>query len=120
YPLPLDLALPLFDWKVLYRNNSYAGLIQNLPGNCFTDAFTKRSGNRYEILKDTLLNGYELRKGDLIRDEQSDLKEILAAANEAGSRLKNTQLRVSLYHLDSVILNKYTTNELESIYNSLR
>lgn len=120
YPLPLDLALPLFDWKVLYRNNSYAGLIQNLPGNCFTGAFAKRTGNRYEILKDTLLNGYDLRKGDLIRDEQSDLEEILAAANEAGSKLKNTQLRVSLYHLDSVILNKYTTNELESIYNSLR
>ena len=75
--------------------------------------------NRYRILKDTLLQGYNLRKGDMIRNEQSDIKEVLAAAKEVSKQLKNTQLRVSLYHLDSVILSKYTTHELESIYNSL-
>lgn len=120
YPLPLDVAFPLFDWKVLYRNNTYTGLLQNLPGKTFTDAFTRKNGNRYEILKDTLLNGYDLRKGDIIRNEQSDVNEILSAAAEVNRLLKNTRLRVSLYHLDSVILNKYTTHELESIYNSLR
>lgn len=120
YPLPLDVAFPLFDWKVLYRNNAYSGLIQNLPYNSLSAAFTKRTGNRYEILKDTLLSGFDLRKGDMIRDEQSGIKEILSAAREVSNRLKNTRLRVSLYHLDSVILNKYTTHELESIYNSLR
>ncbi|HMU08952.1 MAG TPA: hypothetical protein PKC54_03035 [Ferruginibacter sp.] len=120
YPLPLDVAFPLFDWKVLYRNNTYTGLIQNLPDKNLTDAFTIRAGNRYEILKDTLLNGFDLKKGDIIRNEQCDVKEILSAAAEVNRLLKNTQLRVSLYHLDSVILNKYTTHELESIYNSLR
>jgi len=120
YPLPLDVAFPLFDWKVLYRNNAYAGLVQNLPDTVFTDAFVKMTGNRYVLLKDTLLSGFDLRKGDIIRNEQSDAKEILLAASEVSRRLKNTQLRVSLYHLDSVILNKYTTHELESIYNSLR
>lgn len=120
YPLPLDVAFPLFNWKVLYRNNTYAGLIQNLSGKTFTDAFTRKNENRYEILKDTLLNGFDLRKGDIIRNEQCDVKEILSAANEVNRLLKNTRLRVSLYHLDSVILNKYTTHELESIYNSLR
>ncbi len=120
YPLPLDVALPLFDWKVLYRNNTYTGLIQNLPDKGFTDAFAKRNGNRYELLKDTLLEGFDLHKGDIIRNEQCDVKEILSAAAEVSRLLKNTRLRVSLYHLDSVILNKYTTHELESIYNSLR
>ena len=119
YPLPLDVAFPLFDWKVLYRNNIYTGLIQGLPENAFGNSFCTKTGNRYQVLKDTLLQGYDLRKGDMIRDEQSDIKEVLAAANEIGRHLKNTPLRVSLYHLDSVILNKYSTHELESIYNSL-
>ncbi len=119
YPLPLDIALPLFDWKVLYRNNIYTGLVQNLPAAAFSNSFCKRSGNRYDILKDTLLAGYDLKKGDLIRDEQSNLQEILSTANEISSQLKNTRLRVSLYHLDSLILSKYPTHELESIYNSL-
>ena len=119
YPLPLDVAFPLFNWKVLYRNNMYTGLIQGLPGETFSSSFCIKTGDRYHILKDTLLQGYDLRKGDMLRDEQSDIKEVLSAANEIGKHLKNTPLRVSLYHLDSVILNKYSTHELESIYNSL-
>ena len=119
YPLPLDVAFPLFDWKVLYRNNIYIGLIQGLPGNVFSNSFFNKTGNRYQVLKDTLLQGYDLRKGDMVRDEQSDSKEVLAAAYEISKHLKNTPLRVSLYHLDSVILSKYSTHELESIYNSL-
>ena len=119
YPLPLDVAFPLFNWKVLYRNNIYTGLIQGLPDNAFSSAFCSKTGNRYLVLKDTLLQGYDLHKGDLIRDEQSNIKEVLAAADEISRHLKNTRLRVSLYHLDSVILSKYSTHELESIYNSL-
>lgn len=119
YPLALDVAFPLFNWKVLYRNNQYSGLIQNLPDAALTNSFCTQTGNRYKVLKDTLLQGYELRKGDMIRDEQSDIKEVLTAAGEIKRHLKNTALRVSLYHLDSVILSKYSTHELESIYNSL-
>jgi hypothetical protein len=119
YPLPLDVAFPLFNWKVLYHNNIYSGLIQSLPDAAFSNSFCTKTGNRYRVLKDTLLQGYDLRKGDMLRDEQSDIKEVLAAAGEISSHLKNTPLRVSLYHLDSVILSKYSTHELESIYNSL-
>ena len=119
YPLPLDVAFPLFNWKVLYRNNIYTGLIQGLPDNALSSAFCSKTGNRYLVLKDTLLQGYDLHKGDMVRDEQSNIKEVLAAADEISRHLKNTRLRVSLYHLDSVILSKYSTHELESIYNSL-
>ncbi|MGC4101616.1 hypothetical protein [Ferruginibacter sp.] len=120
YPLPLDVALPLFSWKVLFRNNIYTGLIQDLPDTVLNNAFTIRKDNRFEILKDTLLQGYDLKKGDLIRNEASDYKEIIAAAAAINDQLKNTRLKVSLYHLDSVILNKYSLHELEAIYNSLR
>ena len=119
YPLPLDVAFPLFNWKVLYRNNFYTGLIQNLPNAAFNNSFSTKTGTRYLVLKDTLLQGYDLRKGDIIRDEQSNIKEILAAAHVISKQVRNTQLRVSLYHLDSVILNKYTIHDLESIYNSM-
>lgn len=119
YPLPLDVAFPLFDWKVLFRKNIYSGLIQGLTDEALKISCFTRTGNRYLVLKDTLLDGYDLRKGDMIRDEQSDNKEVLTAAAEINRHLKNTALRVSFYHLDSLILSKYTTHELESIYNSL-
>lgn len=120
YPLPLDIALPLFDWKVLFRNNAYTGLIQDLPDAVFSESFIKRNHNRYEVTTDTLLHGYSLKKGDVLRNEQSDYNEIMEAAKLISKQLKNTQPRVALYHFDSLILSKYTNHELESIYNSLR
>jgi hypothetical protein len=120
YPLPLDVALPLFEWKVLFRNNAYSGLIQNLPGSVFTNAFTIKKDNRIELLQDTLLQGYDLKKGDIVRTEESTYKEIIATAEAVNAQLKNTHVRVALYHMDSVILSKYTLHELEDIYNSMR
>ncbi|MEO5888906.1 MAG: hypothetical protein ABIQ31_01575 [Ferruginibacter sp.] len=117
YPLPLDVALPLFEWKVLFRNNVYHGLLENIDENIFTKSFTRKNNNLTEILADTLLAGYDLKKGDLLRSEKSDANEIMAAANEINKHLDNTRMRVSFYHLDSVTLNKFTTNELEEIYN---
>lgn len=117
YPLPLDVALPLFEWKVLFRNKAYKGLIENLPESVFSNSFVLKQNGIIEILKDTLLAGYYLKKGDLLRNEQSSLEEVLSAANEVNSKLKNTNPRVSLYHLDSLTLNKFTNNDLESIYN---
>jgi hypothetical protein len=120
YSLPLDVALPLFEWKVLFRNNLYTGLIETLPDSLLTGSFVTKNENRFEVLKDTLLQGYDLRKGDILRNEQSNYAEILSAAAAINTRLKNTHPRVSLYHLDSVLLNKYSLHELETIYNSLR
>lgn len=120
YPLPLDVALPLFNWKVLFRNNTYAGLIQNLPDSLLTNSFTSKNGNRYLFLKDSLLAGYTFKKGDVVRNEQSDYSEIISTAEAISQKLKNTTLRVSLYHLDSLLLSKYSLHELETIYNSLR
>jgi hypothetical protein len=120
YPLPLDVALPLFEWKVLFRNNIYNGLVEDLPDSVFSSSFTTIKENRYELLKDTLLLGYALKKGDVIRNEKSNYDAVLDAAAVINKQLKNTTLRVSLFHLDTVLLNKYSHNELEAIYNSLR
>ena len=120
YPLALDVALPLFEWKVLFRKNIYTGLIENLPDAVFNSSFVLKKENRFELLQDTLLQGYDLKKGDVLRSEQSDYDEIINSAAAINSQLKNTSLNLSLYHLDSVILKKYSLHELETIYNSLR
>ena len=120
YPLPLDMALPLFDWKVLFRNNEYSGLIQNLPEESLKGSFIQKKENRYELLKDTLVQGYSFKKGDVLRSEESNYTTIIAVAEEVSKRLKNTHPRVALYHLDSLLLSKYSSHELENIYNSIR
>ena len=80
----------------------------------------KKQDNRYEVVEDTLLLGYDLKRGDVLRNEQSELPEIRATATEIGKRVRGSALTVSLYHLDSLTLSKFKKDELETIYNSLR
>ena len=120
YPMPLDVALPLFDWQVLFRKNVYAGLIGNLPDSILEGPLFEKKGNRYRVMQNGLVGGYTLQKDDVLRNERSDYATIISTASAISRQLKNTSLRVSLYHLDSLILKKYSLHELETVFNSLR
>jgi hypothetical protein len=120
YPLPLDIALPVFEWKVLFRQNQYKGLLQGLHDSSFTNSCCSKIANRFIMLKDTSMQGYEFFKGDIIRKEDSPYDEIIKTLDEVGHHLKNTRVRVVLYHLDSLLLSKYSSHELENIYSRLR
>ena len=119
YPLSLDVAMPLFDWWVLIRNNNYTGLVRGLPTNIFDDSFVKRSDNRYSFLKDTILVGYTFKKNDVLRYENSEYNSIMASAKLVNDRLQQNDRTVSLYHLDSITLSKYSVHEMENIFNSI-
>lgn len=121
YPLPLDIALPLFDWKVLYQDQVYKGLIQGLPDSLLEqqDISRKTSSNTFTILQDTTLHGYPLKKGDFIRQEDANFAEIIKTTRLLRSKLVTSKITVALFHLDSLTLHKYSTHELEEIFNSL-
>lgn len=120
YPLPLDVALPLFEWKVFFRNGEYKGLIKDLPDDSLKSSTIQQTKNIYTFTKDTSIQHYSFREGDVLRNETSSMKDILATTALLSSKLKNTRCRVALFHLDSLILSKYSTHELESIYSGLR
>ena len=121
YLLPLDVGLPLFCWKVLFRNKNYTGLIRELPGLFLqNNPLIKRSGNRYEFLQATSIDGYSFQQGDILRDEEIPYDELLKATDILHGKLKTQQLRVVLYHLDSITLSKYSLHELETIFGHLR
>ncbi|MCP9751746.1 hypothetical protein EGI32_12310 [Ferruginibacter sp. HRS2-29] len=120
YPLPLDVGLPVFEWNVLLRKGQFAGLIQNFDARQLNSAAFAKSGNRYRVLADTTLDGYSFKKEDVLRNETSGYEVVLASGKMLAGRLKAGAINVSLYHLDSLTLSKYTSYELENIYNSLR
>ena len=119
YPLPLDVAFPTFDWKVLYRDQKYAGLIEDLPASILHSCPAVRidKDNYYSFLRDTSLEKYTFQAGDRLRDEQSDYAAVYDAAGLISHQLKNPPSNVILYHLAPTNLSKYSTHELENIFN---
>jgi hypothetical protein len=115
YPLALDVALPIFDWYILFDGNSYKGLVRDFaPG----EAWAKK--DRIEVASDTLISGYAFRKGQWLRHEKSDAATVKNCAALLRKKIKARELTVILYHLDEDNLANYTLHELESFYNYLR
>lgn len=112
YPLPLDVALPLFNWYIWFEGTKYKGLISDLKDS--------NKQNRIRFEKDTIISGYRFSKHDWLRYEQSDYAEVLAAAKMISKKLPPKELHVILYHLDEENLSNYKHHELETIYNCFR
>lgn len=122
YPLSLDLALPLFEWTVLFRNRQYAGLLRNIEQRQLADRnlFQPAGKYLYTALKDTLLSGYPVRQGEVLRHETSGPAVLQKAAKHLARQRQNYSPVVVLYHLDSLTLRKHQLHELEEIYHILR
>lgn len=120
YPLALDVALPLFSWYVLFRDNQYTGLIQESNGEAIRAGSAPAGKNRFQIKADTVINGIVLKQGDILRYENCSYEDIVQAAAILKEKINNKNFRLSLYHLDSLILSKYSTHEIENIFSSFR
>ena len=117
YQIPLDLALPIFAWGVLFRDGRMIRLINDLRPEQLTDTtrFQKLADNRFEVTKSTYLDGYYLYKDDHIRTEAIDPALLLQATDILKNKLKNDNLTVAFYHLDTTTIKYFPYEVLESV-----
>ncbi len=119
YPLQLDIALPLFEWNILFRKNKFKTIITKLPDSILDKSFTTKISNKYTVNKSCNFNGISFESGDIIRIEKVEIQTIMKAAKIITKNLKQAKLNAALYHLDTLTLNKFTENEIKNIYNAL-
>lgn len=122
YPLQLDIALPVFDWYVLYRDNTYRGIVTQIPENGMNSTTGFWQKNRFTFQKDTVINGISFLQKDQLRLEENTADELLQATAAILKKLShdNKHLTVSFYHLDPLLLTKHPIHELEAIYSRFR
>lgn len=114
YPLPLSVAYPTYAWGILLRDNTFAAILHHTDYSD-TTLYRPAKGNTYEVVKDHYLENKHLGKGDVVRLEHSDMKEITAVQGLVRSSLQEPT-RIILYHLDSLNLSKFSEQEIDSIY----
>jgi hypothetical protein len=130
YPIPLHLALPIFRWGVVFRGNladenkwELAYLINDLGPEDLTDTtrFAQLTPTRYEVRKNTYLEGYYLYEGDRVRLESVSpevLEKAVALLPETGSLnhpLSEQLPTVAFYHLDTSTLKVFDHEKLEKV-----
>jgi hypothetical protein len=122
YPLPLDIALPLFSWAIVYREGVFWKIINN--PNCIevqnNPNFQKKSDNRYLVTTSTLLEGHYLRPEDWIKIESTDKDLLPKIANLAQKIPKSTETTVAFFQLDTQTMQRFSPHFLQTICDTLR
>lgn len=84
YPLPLDVALPLYQWGAIYRQGELAYLINDLHLEMLKNSsrFERLAPGRFMVKKATYLQGIYCYAGDLIRWESSSAERLVVTAQQ--------------------------------------
>ena len=116
YRLPLDFAFPTYGWGVMFRNGGYNGILHKTD---FSDETRYKKGREgtFIVKKDHVVEGRSLWEGDVIRMEYPTADDVIKVAELVAVSIKDSTHSVILYHLDSNNLNKFTDDEISSIYS---
>ena len=102
YPKPLNVALPLFGWNLLFRQHQLKGILYNAPAlpstkwKQFKDQSYICSENHYDSLC-----GQEFYRDDVLRIEQISKRDLNEALDLIRHHLKNTKNEIVYFDLDS-------------------
>jgi hypothetical protein len=117
YPLPLDIALPIYSWYRLYRNDNYLGTIQS--GSYDGQYFTEISPYWFEANSECVIDQYFIKPGDKVKVESTDRALINGAIAIIHKHVDiSSPATISLFHLDENILNIHDQNTIDHYYTS--
>lgn len=103
YQLHLDFAYPSYTWNLVFRDNEFLGILRDeVP----TADVRQISGNRYLVLRDTIIGNTALHKNDIIRCESSSPETVAEVKSMVEKTLGDRPHTDILYHLDSKNITK--------------
>jgi hypothetical protein len=120
YPLPLDIALPIFAWGIRFHFNRFASIIPEVTAGELAQRgeFRQVAQNRFIVRQRTDLRGEQLERGDLIRTEESKPEEVLRVAELISGALGRGPGTVILYRYDPQIFERHETARLLPLYHA--
>lgn len=124
YPLPLDMALPSFNWGIVFRNHHIERIFHRITRQVAdTCSFlVKEPNGMYRVNTDYWSDGagHYLRYGDEIRIEDIDDKTLLQAAAMARQAVNTSNVTVSLFELGSSVLTRIDSLAYEKVFDRFK
>ncbi|MDM8160874.1 hypothetical protein QUH73_13705 [Labilibaculum sp. K2S] len=113
YPLPLNIALPLFSQTVIKNKDNEIKIIKNAERTKFKNDphFKQVDVKNFQVVKDTLCKGFYLSEGYEIKLEELSVAEIV----NSYQTIKESKLitnGIIFYHMDEKSLSNINLSEL--------
>lgn len=124
YPVPLDYALPVFEWALLYQQGKLKSILSTamLREDYWRDIGSIDNITHTAVVEEDFVygdtdNGLYIRQGDEIRFEQPDLDDVQELASWLSEHKNNKEAIVSLYHLNEYDLQKHS-KAIQAIFDT--
>lgn len=119
YPIPLDLALPVYSWSVWFREGVYENILYSINENNIDklDCFKSILPNHYRCEVDTLIDDNYFRVGDVLRLEKQDLKNIEKAKKICAPLLNDKEVEIILFSYSPENTQLLYHEKLDAIYS---
>ena len=128
YPLPLDVALPIFSWSLVYRDGALWKIIPGLqPAELADTAFFQAEAVEraaaarpaWTVRRPTLREGHYLRPGDFVRWEALSPAQLRDVAGLAAQFDLAPDARAAFFHLDPDLIRRFPAGYLHDVFRIL-
>ena len=118
YPLPLDVALPIFSWGVRFHFDRFAAIVDNIRAEDLEERseFKRVGENLWQARLNTTLRGEPVFEGDIIRVEQPAPEELLSIADDIAGQIDAPFMTLALYRYDSAFVSGDELDQLQQLY----
>lgn len=120
YQLPLDIVLPAYSWCLIFRDQKFYQIENDLSENDLRKMSFLEKGNNgfYRVNEDTVYNDLFLRPGDEIKPEGIGIETLRQAAGLSRQAVNTNDFSVSFFELSESEIKNYSYESIEDIYHS--
>jgi len=114
YPIKYNVALPVFEWGILYRHGKIIGLINQYNDQDIKANFNLISETTYIAKNETYIDGNFIYEGDKLRIEtvpKKQLKELAVLIKEASV----IDYETIFYHVSSPLILKFSEDDIKDL-----
>ncbi len=109
YPLPLQVALPIYSWGVHSREGKVVNLVSKVHSNTFESDtnFVAFAASQFRAVRPTIKGGTYFKEGDVVKIEAITKEDLLEMATDLAHELPQPPKEIIFYDLDTTNLNIY-------------
>jgi len=119
YPLPLDVAVPIFSWAIHSRNGEILNLMNDVDASSIMQNNNlKKNGADFVVQKNHYFHSKYLKKNDVLKLEEITPIQLQQLTEKLSEKMENKPARVVIYDLDSMNVKRFSNEDFEKVFNS--
>ncbi len=122
YPIPLDVALPIYQWLVVKREDRVVNLLTHVSVDSLTHTsrYEPLTEKKFRVKESHYLHSVYLYRGDELRLETIALPQLQQAAELLQPIVNHPNPHILFYYLDEKNISRYAPQDLENLVSRFR